>query len=84
MATSTITLPDHIKQLAESHAASHGFSGADEYVQSLILADAAEPIDAALEAHLVRGLEKPGIELSAGDWDEKRRRLAADRSRAQS
>ena len=81
MATSTITIPDHIKQLADSSAASHGFSGADEYVQSLILADAGEPIDAVLEAHLMRALEMPGVEMSAADWDEKRRQLAANHAR---
>ncbi len=84
MATSIITVPEHIKQLAESGAASHGFSGADEYVQSLILANAAEPIDAALESHLLRSLEQTGVEMTAADWDAKRQRLADSRSGRQS
>ena len=83
MATSTIIVPEHIKQLADSGAASHGFAGADEYVQSLILADAAEPIDAETEAHLLRALEKPGIEFTAVDWDAKRQKLAESHTRRQ-
>ncbi len=81
MATSTITVPEHIKQLAESGAATHGFAGADEYVQSLIQADAAEPIDAALEAHLLQALEEPGVEVSAADWDAKRQKIAESHAR---
>ena len=82
--TSTISIPEDIKQLAEARAASQGFSGANEYVQSLILADAAEPIDAALEAHLLRALEEPAIEMTAADWDAKRQRLADIHSLRQS
>ena len=83
MATSTITIPEHIKRLADSGAASHGFAGADEYVQSLIPADAAEPIDAELEAHLLRALEKPGVECTAADWDAKRQKLIESHARRQ-
>ena len=75
MATSTINIPDHVKKLAESRAVLSGFAGADEYVQSLILADAGEPIDAVLEIHLLRALEQPSIEMTPADWDAKRQHL---------
>ena len=53
-------------------------------MQSLILADAAEPIDSALEAHLLRALEEPAVEMTAADWDAKRQRLSDIHSRRQS
>jgi len=73
--SSTITLPEHIKQLADARIATRGYSSLDEYVQALILADSAEPIPPELETHLLRALQTPAIELTDADWDEKRRRL---------
>ena len=81
MADSTITLPDHIRQLAEARAAMGGFAGADEYVQALILSDVAEPIETQLEEHLLRAMESPGKQMTPADWDAKRQRLTSERNR---
>jgi hypothetical protein len=82
MGNSTITLPDHVKQLAEARAAMGGFAGANEYVEALILSDAAEPIGARLEAHLLRAMESPGKQLTPADWDANRARLTSEGNRS--
>ena len=73
---STITLPDHIKRLADERAAAAGFGNTDAYIAALILAGAGEPISEALESDLLKSLQSPGREITAADWDAKRQRLA--------
>lgn len=77
MTTATIQLPEEIKQLALARAAASGHASLDEYLQSLIMADAAHPISPELEAHLLAALETPCREIATSDWEEKRRLVAA-------
>lgn len=76
MTTATIRLPEEIKQLALARAAASGHPTLDDYLQALIVADAAGPISPELEAHLLAALETPSREMTATDWEEKRRLLA--------
>lgn len=75
MATLQIDLPDPLRAAAEARAVEAGFGTVDAYVASLIEADQAVRISAELEAELLAGLSGPARELTAADWDEKRRRL---------
>ena len=75
MSATTILLPDEVKRIAEDRAAAAGYADTSSYVQALILADAAEPVDAALEAHLLRAMDTPARPMTPADWDEKRKAL---------
>lgn len=81
MSTATIHLPKEIEQLALARAAASGHASLDDYVQALILADAEGPISPELEAHLMASLKTAAREMTALDWEEKRRMLRADLAR---
>ena len=75
MSNVAIKIPDDIKKLADAQAAAAGYTNVEDYVGALIVADA-NPVSADLESHLVAALQSPSREMSAADWDEKRRALA--------
>ena len=80
-----IWLPENVKAVAEARAARAGHGSVDAYVESLILADAAEDfsgpshLDIRSHGHLVEllreGASSPAREMTPADWDELRRKL---------
>jgi hypothetical protein len=75
MATLNVNLADEVKRRAEAQAAEAGFGSVDAYLANLIESDRAFPIDPALEADLVAGLESGAREISDVDWARKKRLL---------
>ncbi|HEY2587713.1 MAG TPA: hypothetical protein VGI81_18345 [Tepidisphaeraceae bacterium] len=77
MATATIQPPDDVIRLATARAAAAGHRSVDEYIRALVLADAEAGISPEVEAHLLAAVDTPSREMTAADWDEKRRTLSA-------
>lgn len=75
MPTLQLTLSDDERRNAESRAKELGFPSIEAYAQSLISADVELPISEELEAELLRAMKTDVREMTAADWDEKRRRL---------
>ncbi len=75
MTTLNVTLEDRTRAAAEARAAAGGFASVDAYLASLIDADVAVPVPAALEADLLAGLDGVGRTMTAADWDAKRQAL---------
>lgn len=73
MTTVTISLPPDVKELAEAEAAKSGHS-LDEYVARLILSQADQPIDPAMEAELLKGLQSPARDFSQSEWQARKQR----------
>ena len=90
----SIDVPDELHAKMQARAAATGHASLEDYLESLVRADA-DPADYGAPAHLhVRSreqlesllkeaLDSPAREMTTADWDEKRRALiaAADRSR---
>jgi hypothetical protein len=70
-----LNLSDDEQKKAKLRASELGFSSLESYLHSLISADVDAPLSDELEAELLKALDKPGREMSPGDWQEKRRRL---------
>jgi len=75
METVNISLPEHIKRIAEARASQAGYATVDAYVASLIEADEVVPLSKELEAEMLVGLASKPLTLSAADWEAKRARL---------
>jgi hypothetical protein len=75
-----LTVSEEVKSRAEAQATERGFSSLDAYIASLVDADAAVPVGAALEQDLLAGLASPTREMKSADWDEMRRRYRESRS----
>jgi hypothetical protein len=77
-----LSVSEDVKSRAEAQAAERGFVSLDAYIASLVDADAAEPVGAALEQELLAGLgASHSREMKPADWDEMRRRYRESRSR---
>jgi hypothetical protein len=72
MATLTLNLADELKARAEAQASQAGFASLDAYLANLIESDFSIPIDTALEADLIVGLDSGAREMSASDWEQIR------------
>lgn len=81
MATLTISLSDDLIARANAQAVSAGCESLDEYFSNLILADLPVPLDPALEAELLAGLNSPGQVMTPADWDEHLQALIAKHKR---
>lgn len=81
MPSATIQISDALTELALARAAASGHASLDEYVQALILADVELPITPELEAHLLSALETPAREITAIEWERKRRELGSSQTR---
>ena len=75
-----LTVSEDVKGRAEAQAAERGFVSLDAYIASLVDADTAVPVSAALEQELLAGLASPSREMKPADWDEMRRRYGESRS----
>jgi len=76
-----LSVSEDVKSRAEAQAAERGFVSLDAYIASLVDADAAEPVGAALEQELLAGMASPSREMKPADWDEMRRRYRESGSR---
>ena len=75
MSTLQVTFDDRTLAAAEARAADGGFPSVDAYLASLVDADAAVPVSAALEAELLAGLDGVGRQMTADDWAAKQQVL---------
>lgn len=76
MTTMNISLPDAMRAFVEQKIAQGGYSTASEYVRELIRDDQKRAAQERLEALLIEGIESgPAREMTAGDWQELRRRV---------
>ena len=75
MSAIQINLSDRERTDAAARAAELGYASVEEYVADLVRADVELPVSEELEAELLRGLQRPAREMTAADWDEKRRWL---------
>ncbi len=75
MPTLQVNLPDRAAAAADARATDGGSVSVDEYLASLIEADVAVPVSAALERELVAGLAGDAVSLSKADSDEKQQAL---------
>lgn len=86
MSSLNIRIPEKVRAAAEARAA-QGNSTLDEYVESLIIADATDDFcapehlkvgsQAQLLALLPEGEASPAREMTTSDWDAMRQRLIA-------
>jgi hypothetical protein len=83
MATVSISIPDQLKDTAESRAREAGFDSLSDYLCALLMAEAGEPLDAETEAKLLEGLASPAREITRADWEEKMRQVERRLSAAQ-
>ena len=75
-----VSLPATLKKYVEKRAREGGYSTPSEYMRELIRADLLRrEQQRTLDRTLREGLESPGIEATAGFWDELR---AEGRARA--
>ena len=82
----SIDVPDELHAKMRARAAAMGHGSLEEYLESLVRADA-DPADYGapqhlrvrsrehLESLLKEALDSPAREMTAADWDEKRRAL---------
>lgn len=80
MATLTLCVSDALVERVKNQLKEHGYT-IEEFIESSLLsfADAGEPIDAAMEAKLLEGLDSPLLQPDQIDWDAKIRRLESRR-----
>lgn len=76
MPTLQVTFDDLTRAAAEARAADGGFASVDGYLASLVDADVAVPVSAALEAELLAGLDGVGRTLTPADWDARQRAVS--------
>ena len=66
----SINLTNELKAIAEARASESGHRSIDDYVSSLIRADADQELDPELEAQLLAALDSgPARELPPDFWD---------------
>jgi hypothetical protein len=73
--SAAIELSEDIKRIADQRAADRGYRDVATYVESLIVADAGGPISEELEAHLLKSLQSPGIQVTPEYVESKHRAL---------
>jgi len=74
MPTITITIPDDLLRLAKSRATAAGCADVGEYLTALLVGAVGLPLSREVEDALLQGMDSQPRELSAAEWDEKRRR----------
>jgi hypothetical protein len=94
MSRHSIELPPDLEAKAAARAAEAGFDTIEQYLESLVRADAADDLGAPdhlrvedqdeLEAMLTSRLDddRPSIEATPQFWDDLRRRIAERRGKA--
>jgi antitoxin ParD1/3/4 len=76
MTTMNISLPDSMRAFIEQKVTQGGYSTASEYIRQLVREDQKQAAQQRLEALLIEGLDSgPAKEMTAADWEERRRRL---------
>jgi antitoxin ParD1/3/4 len=76
MTTMNISLPDSMRTFIEQKIAQGGYSTASEYIRQLVRDDQKRAAQERLEALLLEGIDSgPPHEMTAGDWEELRRRV---------
>ncbi len=76
MTTMNISLPDSMRQFIEVKVTQGGYSTASEYIRQLVRDDQKRAAQERLEELLMEGINSgPPREMTAGDWDELRRRV---------
>ena len=78
MATLSIRLPDGLRSRVEARAAESGFESVEDYVQAVLLADAAGgPVveGEQLEALLLERLGGPFVDADEADFRQMREKL---------
>jgi antitoxin ParD1/3/4 len=76
MPTLHISLPESMQRFVEEQAKNRGYRTASEYLQTLIKEAQLQQAREELDAKLLEGLDSgPATPMTAGDWDELKRRV---------
>ena len=77
MTTLQVTLPDSLKEFAESQASLGGYGSIDDYLQAILRAMQKRAAWDNLEPLILDGLQSPVREMTTQDWAELHRKVDA-------
>lgn len=75
MATLHLNVPDEVKALAEARAAESGYTRVEDYVTSLVRADATQDLSEEMEQAVLDGLNSgPAVDVTPRFWTDLKAR----------
>jgi antitoxin ParD1/3/4 len=81
MTTVTVTLPESLSEFVARQVSEGGHASPEEFIRHLILEDQKRRARERVDALLLEGLQSPAREMTEGDWQELRRRVAEREAR---